>query len=66
MSSLAYSAGRQHGSAGCAATRQRIQVASGVLLIAMGVLVLTGQLFRLNIEAQKLLDGAGLNFFRSL
>lgn len=32
----------------------------------MGVLVLTGQLFRLNIEAQKLLDGAGLNFFRSL
>lgn len=65
LSSLAYSAGhqrlgwmRRHHAA--------IQVGSGGLLIAMGVLVLTGQLFWLNVEAQKLLDGVGLNFFRSL
>lgn len=43
-----------------------IQVASGALLIAIGVLVLTDQLFWLNIEAQKLLDRLGLNFFQSL
>ena len=35
----------------------------GVILIAMGVLVYTNELFQLNIEAQKLLDGLGLNFF---
>ena len=35
----------------------------GVVLIAMGVLVYTNELFQLNIEAQKLLDGLGLNFF---
>jgi cytochrome c-type biogenesis protein len=35
----------------------------GVILIAMGVLVYTGELFRLNIEAQKFLDQFGLNFF---
>lgn len=35
----------------------------GVILIAMGVLVYTDELFRLNIEAQKLLDDLGLNFF---
>ena len=34
-----------------------VQVGSGALLIAMGVLVVTGELFRLNIEAQQLLDG---------
>jgi cytochrome c-type biogenesis protein len=37
--------------------------AGGVILIAMGVLVYTNELFRLNIEAQKLLDDLGLNFF---
>ncbi len=35
----------------------------GVILIAMGVLIFTGELFQLNIEAQKLLDRFGLNFF---
>ncbi|MGH2952748.1 MAG: cytochrome c biogenesis CcdA family protein [Solirubrobacterales bacterium] len=35
----------------------------GVILIAMGVLVYTGELFQLNIEAQRFLDRFGLNFF---
>jgi cytochrome c-type biogenesis protein len=35
----------------------------GVILIVMGVLVYTNELFQLNIEAQKLLDRVGLNFF---
>ena len=35
----------------------------GAILIAMGVLVYTGELFQLNIEAQKFLDRFGLNFF---
>ena len=35
----------------------------GVILIAMGVLVYTGELFQLNIEVQKFLDRFGLNFF---
>ena len=39
---------------------------AGVLLIAIGMLVLTGELFRLNIEAQKMLDGWGLNFFQDV
>ena len=37
--------------------------AGGAILIAMGVLVFTGELFQLNIEAQKFLDRFGLNFF---
>ncbi len=32
----------------------------------MGVLVLTNQLFRLNIEVQQFLDRFGLNFFQSI
>jgi cytochrome c-type biogenesis protein len=43
-----------------------IQGGAGVLLIAMGVLVLTGDLFRINIEVQQFLDGLGLNFFQSV
>jgi cytochrome c-type biogenesis protein len=43
-----------------------IQVGSGVVLVAMGVLVLTGELFRLNIEVQQFLDRYGLNFFKSV
>ncbi len=43
-----------------------IQVGSGAVLVAMGVLVLTNQLFRLNIEVQQFLDGLGLNFFQSV
>ena len=39
---------------------------AGVLLISIGVLVLTGELFQLNIEAQKLLDQWGLNFFQDV
>ncbi len=43
-----------------------IQLGSGAVLIAMGVLVLTGELFRLNVQAQQMLDHFGLNFFQSL
>jgi len=43
-----------------------IQATSGVMLIAMGVLVLTGTLFRLNIEIQQGLDSLGVNFFQSV
>jgi cytochrome c-type biogenesis protein len=39
---------------------------AGLLLISIGVLVLTGELFRLNIEAQKLLDRWNLNFFQDV
>jgi cytochrome c-type biogenesis protein len=37
-----------------------------VILIAMGVLIWTGELFRLNIEAQRVLDDLGLNFFNEV
>ena len=40
-----------------------ITAVSGVVLIAMGVLLLTGELTRLNIEAQQALDSLGLNLF---
>lgn len=43
-----------------------IQVTSGALLVAMGVLVFTGELFRLNIALQDGLDQLGLNFWKSL
>ena len=43
-----------------------IQVGSGLVLIAMGVLVITGELFRLNIEAQQFLDRLDLNFFQNV
>lgn len=43
-----------------------IQVGSGAILIAVGVLVLTNELFRLNIEIQQALDGLDLNFFQSV
>jgi cytochrome c-type biogenesis protein len=39
---------------------------SGLVLIAMGVLLFTGELARLNIEAQNALDDLGLNFFKSV
>jgi cytochrome c-type biogenesis protein len=35
----------------------------GLILIAIGVLVYTNELFQLNIEAQRLLDEVGLNFY---
>lgn len=43
-----------------------VQAGSGVVLVAMGVLVLTGELFRLNIQAQRFLNEYGLNFFQSI
>jgi cytochrome c-type biogenesis protein len=39
---------------------------SGLVLIAMGVLLLTGELTRLNTEAQQALDSIGLNVFGDL
>jgi cytochrome c-type biogenesis protein len=39
---------------------------SGLVLIAMGVLLLTGELTRLNTEAQQALDSLGLNVFGDL
>lgn len=65
MSSLAFTAGWQR-LAWMRRHHAAIQVGSGVLLIAMGVLVLTDRLFWLNIEAQKLLDRFGLNLFQSV
>ena len=43
-----------------------VTAVSGVVLIAMGVLLLTGELTRLNGEAQNALDSLGLNVFKSL
>lgn len=43
-----------------------IQLMSGLVLVAMGVLVFTNELFRLNVELQKGLDQVGLNFFQSV
>ena len=43
-----------------------VQVVGGAVLVAMGVLVATDQLFRLNIEAQQFLDRLGLNFFQTI
>jgi cytochrome c-type biogenesis protein len=43
-----------------------IQITSGLILVAMGVLVLTGELFRLNIEVQRFLSRFDLNFFQSI
>ncbi|HVD37668.1 MAG TPA: cytochrome c biogenesis CcdA family protein [Solirubrobacterales bacterium] len=38
----------------------------GLVLIAMGVLIWTGEFFRLNIEAQNFLDKIGLDFWNSV
>jgi len=43
-----------------------IQIGSGIVLVAMGYLVLTGQLFQLNIDAQRFLSQLGLNFFQNV
>jgi cytochrome c-type biogenesis protein len=40
--------------------------AGGVVLIAMGVLIWTGELFQLNIQAQRALEGSGIDFFNSV
>ena len=39
---------------------------SGAVLIAMGILLFTGELTTLNLKAQDALDGLGLNFFNEL
>lgn len=43
-----------------------VQAGAGVVLVGMGVLVITGELFRLNIQAQQFLSDYGLNFFQSI
>jgi cytochrome c-type biogenesis protein len=43
-----------------------INALAGALLISIGILVLTGELFRLNVEAQRFLDHWDLNFFQEI
>ena len=43
-----------------------ITVISGVVLVAMGVLLLTNELTRLNSEALSLMDKLGINFFSDI
>jgi cytochrome c-type biogenesis protein len=43
-----------------------IMAVAGGILIAMGILILTGDFFQLNIEAQKLLTNLGLDFWSSV
>ena len=43
-----------------------VTAVSGVVLIAMGILLFTGELTQLNIEAQQALDSVGLNIFGEL
>jgi cytochrome c-type biogenesis protein len=40
-----------------------IVATGGAILVAMGILIYTGELFQLNIEAQRLLNDLGINFF---
>jgi cytochrome c-type biogenesis protein len=43
-----------------------IQVGAGIVMILMGYLVITDQLFRLNIEAMRLMEQLGLDFYNAL
>jgi len=43
-----------------------ITAAGGAILIAMGLLIWSGELFRLNIEAQNFLEGLGLDFWNKV
>ncbi len=43
-----------------------VQASAGLILVGMGILVLTGEMFRLNIEAQQFLDRYGLNIFTGI
>jgi len=45
---------------------QAIVAAGGVILIAMGVLILNGEIARLNIEAQNWMSGLGLEFVNGI
>jgi hypothetical protein len=45
----------------------RVVIATGgIVLIAMGVLVWSGELFLLNIKAQQALNGLGIDFFNGV
>lgn len=43
-----------------------IVAAGGAILIAMGILIWTGEFFRLNVEAQKVLTDLGLDFWNDV
>jgi cytochrome c-type biogenesis protein len=43
-----------------------IVATGGVILVGMGILVYTGELWQLNIEAQRFLDRFGLNFWAEI
>jgi cytochrome c-type biogenesis protein len=45
---------------------EAIVASGGVILIAMGVLIWTGELTQLNVEAQRLLSEMGLDFWNSV
>jgi cytochrome c-type biogenesis protein len=45
---------------------QAIVAVGGLILIAMGVLIWTGELFQLNIEAQNWLEKSGIDFWNSV
>jgi cytochrome c-type biogenesis protein len=45
---------------------QAIVATGGLILIAMGILIWTGQLFQLNIEAQNWLSSVGLDFWNQV
>ena len=42
---------------------QAIVAVGGLILIAMGILILTGELFRLNLEVQSWMESSGLDFW---
>jgi cytochrome c-type biogenesis protein len=42
---------------------QAIVAVGGVILIGMGILILTGELFRLNLEVQSWMESSGLDFW---
>jgi cytochrome c-type biogenesis protein len=43
-----------------------IMASGGLILVGMGVLIWTGELFRLNAEAQSLMDDLNINFFNEV
>jgi len=45
---------------------QAIVAVGGVILIAMGVLIWTGELFQLNVEVQSWLEDSGVDFWNSV
>jgi cytochrome c-type biogenesis protein len=45
---------------------QAIVAAGGLILIAMGILIWTGELFQLNLEAQNWLERTGIDFYNQI